>query len=70
MRWNPPRAAGSKPAGLRDGAGRAGRKALALAACISLIPACSVKKFAVRQVGDALASGPSTFETDSDVDLG
>ena len=69
MRWNPPRAAGSKLAGLRHGAGRTGRKALALAACICLIPACSVKKFAVRQVGDALASGPSTFETDPDVDL-
>lgn len=30
---------------------------------------CSVKKFAVRQVGDALSSGTSVYETDPDVDL-
>lgn len=31
--------------------------------------ACSVKKFAVRQVGGALSSGTSVYETDPDVDL-
>ncbi len=30
---------------------------------------CSLKKFAVRQVGDALSSGTSVYETDPDVDL-
>lgn len=34
-----------------------------------LFPACSIKKFAVRQVGDALSSGTSVYETDPDVDL-
>lgn len=34
-----------------------------------LVPACSIKKFAVRQVGDALSSGTSVYETDPDVDL-
>lgn len=50
-------------------AGRACGWGATLAACLCLASACSVKKFAVRQVGDALASGPSTFETDPDVDL-
>lgn len=45
------------------------RWAVTLAAGLCLVSACSVKKFAVRQVGDALSSGPSTFETDPDVDL-
>jgi len=31
--------------------------------------ACSVKKYAIRQVGDSLNSGPSTFETDDDIEL-
>lgn len=31
--------------------------------------ACSVKKFAVRQVGGALSSGTSVYETDPDVEL-
>lgn len=34
-----------------------------------LLGACSVKKFAIRQVGNTLSSGTSVFETDSDVDL-
>ena len=45
------------------------RWGLTLTAFLCLASACSVKKFAVRQVGDALSSGPSTFETDPDVDL-
>ncbi len=41
-----------------------------LAAALALVGgACSVKKFAVRQVGDALSSGTSVYETDPDVDL-
>ncbi len=43
--------------------------ALLLAAAVLAAPGCSIKKFAVRQVGDALASGPSVYETDSDVEL-
>jgi len=31
--------------------------------------ACSVKKYAVRQVGASLNSGPSVFETDDDLEL-
>ncbi len=30
---------------------------------------CSVKKFAVRQIGDALSTGTSVYETDPDVEL-
>jgi predicted anti-sigma-YlaC factor YlaD len=30
---------------------------------------CSVKKFAIQKVGDSLNSGPSTFETDDDIEL-
>lgn len=30
---------------------------------------CSVKKYAIRKVGDSLNSGPSTFETDDDIEL-
>lgn len=41
----------------------------AIAALALLGGSCSVKKFAVRQVGDALSSGTSVYETDPDVDL-
>jgi len=34
-----------------------------------LLPGCSVKRFAVNKVGDALASGGSSYESDEDVDL-
>ncbi|MCY4593274.1 MAG: TRAP transporter TatT component family protein [Bryobacterales bacterium] len=47
----------------------AARTAAAAAAIGLLVPACSVKKFAVRQVGDALSSGTSVYETDPDIDL-
>ncbi len=41
-----------------------------MAAVLLLSAGCSIKKFAIRQVGDALASpGPSVYETDSDVEL-
>ena len=49
---------------------RPGTGILALALALGLlVPACSIKKFAVRQVGDALSSGTSVYETDPDVDL-
>ena len=43
-----------------------------VATCLVLgivLSGCSVKKFAVKQVGDALSSGTSVYETDPDVDL-
>lgn len=41
---------------------------LTLAACFTL-GACSVKKYAIRQVGASLSSGASVFESDEDVEL-
>jgi predicted anti-sigma-YlaC factor YlaD len=32
-------------------------------------PACSIRRYAVNQVGNALAEGPSVYETDEDVEL-
>lgn len=41
-----------------------------LSVCIGLLcSACSVKRYAVRQVGDALAGGVSVYESDPDVEL-
>ena len=62
---HPRRKISDAPAKARHGC----RWGVTLAAFLCLASACSVKKFAVRQVGDALSSGPSTFETDPDVDL-
>ncbi|MFN7997788.1 MAG: TRAP transporter TatT component family protein [Bryobacteraceae bacterium] len=46
------------------------RGALALIVLIvGLLPGCSVKKMAVNKLGNALASGGSTFEGDDDPDL-
>ena len=42
---------------------------VAACGCGLFLTACSVKKFAVRQVGDALSSGTSVYETDPDVEL-
>ena len=43
---------------------------LVLFALFSLLFAgCSVKRFAINRVGDALASGGSTYESDDDVQL-
>ena len=69
MDRNPPQPAASKVSVARTRGWQARGLSLVLGACICLASACSVKKFAVRQVGDALSSGPSTFETDPDVDL-
>jgi predicted anti-sigma-YlaC factor YlaD len=43
-------------------------RALALLALL-VLPACSVKKYAIRQVGASLNSGASVFETDRDIEL-
>ncbi|MEX2301715.1 MAG: TRAP transporter TatT component family protein [Bryobacterales bacterium] len=46
---------------------------LALLACVvvalSAGSACSIRRYAINQVGDALADGPSVYETDEDVEL-
>jgi hypothetical protein len=31
--------------------------------------ACSIKRFAINKIGDALASGGSTYTSDDDIDL-
>lgn len=41
----------------------------ALLLLATLLSGCSVKKFAVNQVGDALASGGSVYESDDDIDF-
>ncbi|MCU0936785.1 MAG: TRAP transporter TatT component family protein [Gammaproteobacteria bacterium] len=48
---------------------RAGRLAAFLAAATLFLGGCSVRHYAANAVGDALASGPSVFETDDDVVL-
>jgi hypothetical protein len=49
------------------------RPALALFVCVvvtlSAGSACSIRRYAINQVGDALAEGPSVYETDEDVEL-
>ncbi len=42
---------------------------IAVGAVAAVLCSCSVRKFAVRQVGDALSSGVSVYETDEDVEL-
>lgn len=37
--------------------------------CLLAASSCSVKKYAVKQLGDSLNSGPSVFETDDDIEL-
>jgi predicted anti-sigma-YlaC factor YlaD len=57
------------------GKAREGRKPLRICAVLFLLPlaaagfGCSVRRFAVNRVGDALSSGGSTFESDDDPDL-
>lgn len=47
-----------------------GHRPVVLAAALVLIaPSCSLKKLAVDKVGDAIASGGSTYERDDDVEL-
>lgn len=42
---------------------------IAVVLCALAYSACSVKKYAIKQVGDSLNSGPSVFETDDDIEL-
>jgi predicted anti-sigma-YlaC factor YlaD len=42
---------------------------LLAAALLLIAPCCSLKKLAVNKVGDAIASGGSTYERDDDVEL-
>ena len=37
--------------------------------CATLLPACSIKKFAVNRLGDAISSGGSTYESDDDIEF-
>ncbi|MBI4876660.1 MAG: hypothetical protein HY822_18650, partial [Acidobacteria bacterium] len=43
--------------------------ALSLSLLILVASGCSVRRFAINRVGDALASGGSTYEKDEDLDL-
>jgi len=46
------------------------RHGLALWVAVALLSSCSVKKYAIGKVGDALAApGPSVYETDDDIEL-
>lgn len=40
-----------------------------VAAALVAAPSCSIKKLAVNKVGDAIASGGSTYESDDDLEL-
>lgn len=40
-----------------------------LAMLLVLAPSCSIKKLAANKIGDAIASGGSTYETDDDLEL-
>ena len=42
---------------------------LALLCALALLPGCSIKRFAVNKVGDALAGGGTTFTSDDDPEL-
>ena len=42
---------------------------IALLATVFGGPSCSIRRYAVNQVGNALAEGPSVYETDEDVEL-
>jgi predicted anti-sigma-YlaC factor YlaD len=42
---------------------------LALGVLLVAAPACSIKKLAANKIGDAIASGGSTYETDDDLEL-
>ena len=42
---------------------------MALLTVVALMSGCSIKKYAINRVGDALASGDSVYETDEDLEL-
>ena len=47
------------------------RRETALVACLTLAcgTGCSVKKYAISQIGDILSSGDSIYETEEDITL-
>ena len=45
------------------------QRAAAAGLLLALVVGCSPKKYAIRQVGDALNSGASVWETDDDIEL-
>ena len=45
------------------------RMLAALLAMLMALPGCSIKQFAVNKIGDALASGGTTFSSDNDPEL-
>ena len=45
------------------------RLSICVLACLIATTACSIKKYAVKQLGDSLNSGSSVFETDEDIEL-
>lgn len=42
---------------------------LAIAALISVLPGCSIRRLAIDKLGDALANGGATYARDDDPDL-
>ena len=40
-----------------------------ICACLLLTDGCSIKRMAINKIGNALASGGSTYETDDDLEL-
>jgi hypothetical protein len=46
-----------------------GSQVVAVCLLLATLPACSIKHIAVNKIGNALASGGSTYESDDDPDL-
>jgi len=46
-----------------------GAMLILLVALVAGAPACSIRKFAINKVGDALAEGGSTYQSDDDIEL-
>ena len=42
---------------------------LATLTAIAVLSGCSIRKMAINKIGDALSSGPSTYESDDDIQL-
>jgi predicted anti-sigma-YlaC factor YlaD len=58
-----------RPFWLLQAGGEMSRWVLVLLVLVVLTSGCSVKKFAINKVGDAIASGGSTYESDDDLEL-
>ena len=46
-----------------------GIRKIVAAGILALLPGCSVRRYAINQIGNAIASGGSTYEQDDDVEL-